>query len=111
MTDITTGHYYLDDDYAMSAQKTITNGSRIVLDLRGRELKGSHEGKLFLVYGYLAVMDTVGGGRISVSPNGTGVAGAVQVYYYEDAGELSFTAAPSCGTPPKRPRLTAVWYG
>lgn len=83
------GHYYLDDDYTQTSQKTIGAGSRIVLDLRGHKLTQEAEGKLFLLYGYMAVLDSVGGGCISTSPKADALASAFMVHFNDTGvGEL-----------------------
>ena len=73
------GHYYLEDDYAQNKQYTIMAGDRVVIDLRGHTLNTSGYGRLFLVYGYLAVMDTVGGGRMCSKTSGAAYGGVVMV--------------------------------
>ncbi len=84
-----TGHYYLKEDYVQLTQKTIGAGSRIVLDLRGHKLTQQDEGKLYLLYGYMAVLDSVGGGCISTSPKEDENAGVFMVYYNDTGvGEL-----------------------
>lgn len=73
------GHYYLDGDYVQEAQLTVISGNQVVLDLRGHTLTTNDYHRLFLVYGYLAVMDTVGGGRFSAKTTGAGYGGIVMV--------------------------------
>ena len=72
------GHYYLEADYTHSKQYQVDSGVRVVIDLRGHKLctEGS---RLLLVYGYTAVLDTVGGGLISANATGTANGGAVMV--------------------------------
>lgn len=70
------GHYYLDGDYVQPSQYTVQSGVRMVLDLRGHKLTTATS-RLFLVYGYAAVIDTVGGGRLSAKASGTANGGAV----------------------------------
>ena len=69
--ELGSGHYYLERDYAQDGQKTIISGDRIVLDLRGHTLTTKDYSRLFLLYGYLAVMDTVGGGCFSSKTSNT----------------------------------------
>ena len=58
------GHYYLDGDYTQAASATVLSDTTVVLDLRGGALTTATNSRLFLVNGYLHVMDTVGGGRM-----------------------------------------------
>ena len=74
-----TGHYYLEDDYIQKEQLEIISGNKIVLDLRGHSLTTDDHHRLFLLRGYLAVMDTVGGGRFSAKTTGAGYGGIVMV--------------------------------
>lgn len=86
-TVISSGHYYLAGDYQQLAQEEIISGNRVVLDLRGHTLTtgglGEEEGdeyhRLFLLRGYLAVLDTVGGGLFSAKTSGAGFGGIVSV--------------------------------
>ena len=73
------GHYYLEGDYAQGKQYTIMSGDRVVIDLRGSTLTTSGYSRLFLVYGYLAVMDTVGGGRMCSKTSGAAYGGVVGI--------------------------------
>lgn len=72
------GHYYLESDYTHNTQYQVNSGVRMVLDLRGHKLT-TKENRLFLVYGYLAIIDTVGGGRISSNATGTANGGAILI--------------------------------
>lgn len=74
-----TGHYYLNSDYEQAAQLEIISGNKIVLDLRGHRLTTDDYHRLFLLHGYLAVMDTVGGGRFSAKTTGAGYGGIIMV--------------------------------
>jgi len=73
------GHYYLEGDYAQGKQYTIMSGDRVVIDLRGYTLTTSGYSRLFLVYGYLAVLDSVGGGRMCSKTSGAAYGGVVMV--------------------------------
>ena len=77
-TGLLGGHFYLDRDYTHTKQYQINSGTRVVLDLRGHKLT-TEKGRLFLIYGYAAVIDTVGGGRLCASATGTANGGAVMV--------------------------------
>ena len=77
--ELSSGHYYLDGDYAQEGQKTIISGCNIVLDLRGHTLTTEAYSRLFQLYGYLAVLDTVGGGCFSSKTSGTAFGGIIIV--------------------------------
>ncbi|MBR4863809.1 MAG: MBL fold metallo-hydrolase [Oscillospiraceae bacterium] len=72
---VSNGHYYLENNYVQDEQFGISAGEKIVLDLRGYELSGADYGRLFLDNGYLAVVDTVGGGKMSAKTAGNGFGG------------------------------------
>ena len=76
-----TGHYYLTGDYAQKTQYTVEPGTRIVLDLRGHTLTSNEESRIFLIYGEVNIIDTVGGGCVTAKPTGKSVAGVLHVYY------------------------------
>lgn len=63
--DPTGGHYYLDGNYVQDAEVVIISGFDVVLDLRGYTLTTSDTHRIATVNGYFAVLDTVGGGRLS----------------------------------------------
>lgn len=70
------GHYYLDGDYIQSSMVTVLSDTKVVLDLRGQTITTEGSSRLFLVNGFLHVLDTVGGGRMmakSVKGDGGGV--------------------------------------
>ena len=77
--DPTPGHYYLEDDYIQNEQLEIISGCKIVIELRGHTLTTDNNHRLFLLHGYVAVMDTVGGGRLSAKTTGAGYGGIVMV--------------------------------
>ena len=77
--ELSSGHYYLEGDYAQDEQKTIISGDQVVLDLRGHTLTTEGYGRLFLLYGYLAVIDTVGGGVFSSKTSGGSIGGIVSI--------------------------------
>lgn len=84
-----TGHYYLPEDYAHTTQYTVNPGSRIVLDLRGHTLTSEAESRLFLIYGDVSIIDTVGGGCLTAKATGKAVGGVLQIYYKNgDCGTL-----------------------
>ena len=84
-----TGHYYLHEDYAQSAQYTVSSGARVVLDLRGHNLTTAEASRLLLIYGEVVVVDTLGGGCLNAKTTGKAVGGVLQVYYKNsDCGVL-----------------------
>ena len=74
------GHYYLEGDYVQNKQYQVDSGVRAVIDLRGHKLT-TEKSRLFLIYGYVAFVDTVGGGLISAAATGTANGGAIMVAY------------------------------
>ena len=76
---LATGHYYLDGDYIQDGYKSVISGNKIVLDLRGHTLSTKDYSRLFYIYGYLAVVDTVGGGLFTAKTSGTALGGIVIV--------------------------------
>ena len=76
---VDSGHYYLDGNYAQDDQYSVKADKAVVLDLRGNTLTTENQNRLFLVYGFLAVVDTVGGGRLAPKATGTGNGGAMMV--------------------------------
>ena len=84
---VTSGHYYLDGDYVQSTQFTINATASVVLDLRGYTLTSKSYKRLYLINGYMAVMDTVGGGVISSKTGGDGYGGVIMMSYEDtDSG-------------------------
>lgn len=82
------GHFYLSEDYVQAEQTDVISGEKMVLDLRGKTISTSGRIRLFHVSGYLAVLDTVGGGRLTArTPSTTGAnGGVVSVADNETAG-------------------------
>ena len=80
------GHYYLDSDYVQSVQITVLSDTPVVLDLRGHTITTEGNDRLFLVNGYLHVMDTVGGGRMMAKGVASGNGGVVLVEENEMVG-------------------------
>ena len=80
------GHYYLDSDYVQSAQITVLSDTPVVLDLRGHTITTANNERLFLVNGFLHVMDTVGGGRMMAKGTASGNGGVVLVEENEMVG-------------------------
>ena len=82
------GHFYLDGDYVQAEQTDVISGEKMVFDLRGNTISTSTRIRLFHVSGYLAVLDTVGGGRLTArTPSTTGAnGGVVSVADNETAG-------------------------
>ena len=76
--EASTGHYYLNGDFTQATEQTVISGNSMVLDLRGNTITTEGRNRLFLVSGYLGVLDTVGGGRLSArTPSATGEYGGV----------------------------------
>ena len=100
----TTGHYYLTEDFSQATEQTIISGEKMVLDLRGHTITTETRNRLFLVSGYLAVLDSVGGGRLSArTPSTTGdYGGVVRIVDNETTGSMfelfSGTITPASAT-------------
>ena len=75
------GHFYLDGDYIQKDQYTVSSDSRIVLDLRGHTLTTKGSDRLYLIYGYMAVLDSVGGGKMCSKTSGTDNGGVILMGY------------------------------
>ena len=86
--DAATGHYYLEDDYVQDGERIVVAGEKVVLDLRGNTITTLGKTRLFLVNGYLAVIDTVGGGRMCAKGDRAGDGGVVQIVDNEVPGAL-----------------------
>ena len=71
------GHFYLDGNYVQTKQFDIAEGRSYVLDLRGYELSTADYSRLFLCNGYLAVLDSVGGGKMCSKTAGSGFGGVL----------------------------------
>ena len=84
---VASGHYYLDSDYIQKDQYSIKEDVTVVIDLRGHTLttRAEEPSRLFLVYGHLTVVDTVGGGRLAPKATGTGNGGGMMVSKDADA--------------------------
>ncbi|MBR2311066.1 MAG: DUF4886 domain-containing protein [Oscillospiraceae bacterium] len=82
------GHYYLDSDYVQSVQITVLSDTPVVLDLRGHTITTEGNDRLFLVNGFLHVMDTVGGGRMMAKGVASGNGGVVLVEENEMVGPV-----------------------
>lgn len=82
------GHFYLAEDYVQKDQFTVATDAKLVLDLRGHTLTTKGYDRLYLIYGYVAVLDSVGGGRMSSKTSGTGNGGVMLLSYSaSDSGE------------------------
>lgn len=107
--DTSTGHYYLEDDYVQDGEKLVVAGEKVVLDLRGHTITTAGKSKLFLVNGYLAVMDTVGGGVMSARCNGSDPGGVILVQENEIPDGAVFELYSGTLTPDKNAVL--AYYG
>ena len=85
--NVASGHYYLDGDYVQTQQAIVNSGVHVVLDLRGYKLTNT-DFRLILCYGYMAVMDSVGGGRLCANSSGSGYGGVILV----STNETNFSA-------------------
>ena len=84
------GHFYLAEDLTQETEEKVISGEKMVLDLRGHTVTTTSRTRLFTVNGYLAVLDTVGGGRLSArTPSTTGdYGGVVYVLDNETTGSM-----------------------
>ncbi|MBO5867782.1 MAG: hypothetical protein J6Q54_02600, partial [Oscillospiraceae bacterium] len=86
------GHFYLAGNFTQTEQKTVLSDNNVVLDLRGYTLSGEDVFRLFLVNGYLTVLDTVGGGKLMGKAPADETGGVVLVEENEMLGPV-FTLA------------------
>ncbi len=83
--NIASGHYYLEGDYVQNQQAIVNSGISVVLDLRGYKLTNTKDFRMVLCYGYMAVLDSVGGGRLCCNTTGSGYGGVIMVATNETA--------------------------
>ena len=86
------GHFYLAGNFTQTEQKTVLSDNNVVLDLRGYTMSGEDVFRLFLVNGYLTVLDTVGGGKLMGKAPADETGGVVLVEENEMLGPV-FTLA------------------
>ena len=86
--EVNTGHYYLDGDYSQAEELTIISGNSVVLDLRGYTLTTPEKQRVFTVNGYLGILDSVGGGKVTSRGAGTYGGGILRVQDNETTGSL-----------------------
>ena len=86
--EVNTGHYYLDGDYSQAEELTIISGNSIVLDLRGYTLTTPEKQRVFTVNGYLGILDSIGGGKMTSKGAGTYDGGVLRVEDNETSGSL-----------------------
>ena len=79
------GHYYLSGDYVME-EFNVISGESTVLDLRGYTITTESTTRLFTVNGYLAILDTVGGGRATAKGKYHEAGGVIKVIDNETTG-------------------------
>ena len=79
------GHYYLTGDYVME-EFNVISGESTVLDLRGYTITTESTTRLFTVNGYLAILDTVGGGRATAKSKYHEAGGVIKVIDNETTG-------------------------
>lgn len=102
------GHYYLDKDYVQSAQVTVLSDTPVVLDLRGHTITTAGNDRLFLVNGFLHVMDTVGGGRMMAKGVSGGNGGVVLVEENEMVGPVFYLYSGTITPDPNAVKTVAV---
>ncbi|MBQ8797666.1 MAG: DUF4886 domain-containing protein [Oscillospiraceae bacterium] len=96
------GHYYLDGNFTQTGTATVLSDTSVVIDLRGQTITTAEPSRLFVVNGFLHVLDTVGGGRMMAkTPDGVG-GGVVLVEENEMIGPVftlhSGTITPDVGS-------------
>ena len=79
------GHYYLTGNYVMG-EFNVISGESTVLDLRGYTITTESTTRLFTVNGYLAILDTVGGGRATAKGKYHETGGVIKVIDNETTG-------------------------
>lgn len=103
--EVASGHFYLTQDYTAAEQINVISGESMVIDLRGYTITTASRVRTFLVNGYLGVLDTVGGGRISGRTVSGENGGLVSVVDNETAGSTfelysgTLTPASDAGKP------------
>lgn len=102
------GHYYLDSDYVQSAQITVLSDTPVVLDLRGHSITTANNERLFLVNGFLHVMDTVGGGRMMAKGTPSGNGGVILVEENEMVGPAFYLYSGTITPDPDAVKSVAV---
>ncbi len=102
------GHYYLDSDYVQSAQITVLSDTPVVLDLRGHSITTANNERLFLVNGFLHVMDTVGGGRMMAKGTPSGNGGVILVEENEMVGPAFYLYSGTITPDPNAVKSVAV---
>jgi len=63
--EMSSGHFYLTGNFVQPEQISVISGEYMVLDLRGYSITTAGKSRLFAVNGYLGILDTVGGGRVT----------------------------------------------
>lgn len=105
--EVASGHFYLAEDFTAPEQINVISGEKVVLDLRGKTITTAGNSRLFDVQGYVAVLDTVGGGRMMAkSSSGSGYTGGVVIIKDNETPDATFelysgtiTPAPDAKTP------------
>ena len=76
--EMSSGHFYLKGNFTQPEQISIISGEKMVLDLRGYAITTAGKSRLFSVNGYLGILDTVGGGRVTaLCSNGSSYNGGI----------------------------------
>ncbi|MBO5867450.1 MAG: hypothetical protein J6Q54_00910, partial [Oscillospiraceae bacterium] len=88
--EMSSGHFYLAGNFTQPEQISVISGEKMVLDLRGYTITTAGKSRLFSVNGYLGILDTVGGGRVTaLCSNGSSYnGGIITVSDNETSGSL-----------------------
>ena len=106
--EVASGHFYLTGDQTIAETINVISGESVVLDLRGYTITTSTRVRTFYINGYVGILDTVGGGRLSgrtVNDSGSSSGGLVEVEDNETPGSMFelysgiVTPAPDAGKP------------
>lgn len=103
--EVASGHFYLTEDQTIAESISVISGESVVLDLRGHTITTSARVRTFYVNGYLGVLDTIGGGRVSGQTVSGENGGLIYVVDNETAGSTfelysgTLTPASDAGKP------------
>ena len=89
--EVASGHFYLTGDQTIAETINVISGESVVLDLRGYTITTSTRVRTFYINGYVGILDTVGGGRLSgrtVNDSGSSNGGLVEVEDNETPGSM-----------------------
>ena len=103
--EVASGHFYLTENQTITEAINVISGESVVLDLRGYTITTSARVRTFYVNGYLGILDTVGGGRVSGRTVSGENGGLIYVVDNETAGSMfelysgTLTPASDAGKP------------